>query len=119
MKFHQVLNEKFKDAFEHMGKYVEVFTNPDKKEIKSLFKAAEHPAVRMGMTKDLKTTYMWRVDVLHMDLKRKGYKFDYHLTYYKPRPKEIINSGFDIKNKEEVLKVVKKYFPKVIKIRDV
>lgn len=121
MKFRQLLGEKYYQSFTLGDKYVEVFKNHSKKEFDDLKKRNNTGFVRMLVTDSSNPViYTWRGDVLHNEFSKKtkigfgDFKFRWDKDTYGGDPHLQSDSSIvaELENKEEVLKTIKKFFPR-------
>jgi len=119
------ISEKYKNSFEVRtpgGKriLVDVFENPNRKEIQELFKLVEpSKAMRMGVTdKGRPTVFAWRVDILHDDM-GKHLKFDIPVLWnaneffqFRVFDQARFTKWDKVKNKKGFLKALQKLSPK-------
>lgn len=112
---------------------IEIFKNPSKAEISDVLKQSKegsrdfgYGSIRLGITDSKNPTiYAWRGQETHMDM-LDHIKFNFS-CYYEPSNLDVLQSDGAmnsktwrtweyIKNKKEILKAVKKLFPKIKKI---
>ena len=126
MKFIDLITEKWK-ASAQIGSYtVEVFEEPSKKELQTLYRRSYgNGAVRLGIQDTKRATmYVWDAEYTHQNIKSEtNIKFDIGFTFLVDSPDEILVYGkdldsfeYDVKYKDEMIKKIKKHFPKVKKI---
>lgn len=131
MKFVDLLNEKWYDTIKATKSYnkrsttVDVFINPSMKEIKEMERSASYGGgVRLGITDEKNPkVYAWRGDIIH-DVVKDKIKFDFgarlnrgeYDMIYSDMPTGMFGDNWKtfnrLKHKDEVLKALKKLFPK-------
>lgn len=103
--------------------YVEVFRNPSKREVDSLYQDSYDNGVRIGVD-DKNYIYVWIEDILHDIMQKQlGIKFKVRLEYTKNRPSLFLSSGENKnnfnKNIDKVtLKRLKLMFPNIKDIKE-
>ena len=120
MKFRDLLNEKYHKTVEVKGNSVEVFINPNKKEINNIIKNSKSDSVRFSFTIDNKM-YAWDGEIIHRYIETKININGYVTFYYEPKDQPtIIFSDYiyadlwkDIKNKKQLIKYINLNLPKV------
>ena len=126
MKFKQFyLSEKFKTSYENIrGEYVEIFEQPTSSELRSISKISQYDRIRLAVTDKAKPNlYAWSAELaIHFDVQTMSkIKFDFGFTY-KPNSESLNTDSSQIlwdkkiKNKESILKLLKKTFPKANEI---
>lgn len=98
MRLQRYLKEKFYDAFKKWGDEVEIFMNPNSKEIKEIKSASGLGTIRFFANMKEKKVYMWNGDnAIHQDVVDNGLKptqgFDYDGYALSGRNADIIFGG--------------------------
>lgn len=117
MKFRHLINEKFSKGIDIAGKYIEIFTNPNNKEIKTVVYAGGFGEIRIGVTdKPNPDIYIWDANVLH-DTMKNHLKFALGLSYdYNKKSIITFDSLLDLKkykNKKQLINKLKQTFPNI------
>ena len=133
MKFRDLINEKWKAFGMFRGEIKDVFENPTRKELREVLKNSKNNTLRLGITDEKKPTiYVWDGDIMHFEVERKNslenssgdnidLKFDFGFSY-STNPNQlwwdnvIGRSWKKLKNKKEMINVIKKLFPEIKKI---
>jgi len=68
MRFSKHLTEEWAKSFKIRGKFMEVFTNPTKREFNDARDQSGDKAVRWAADNKTKTLYVWSSDGLHQDV---------------------------------------------------
>jgi len=122
MRFTELLKEKYFKSIELFGEPVEIFVNLSKIELNDIMYKNSYGSVRLGVSdKPRPKIYAWDAGFLHSEIKGKAptIKFDVGFTYTKLNSEFIEIYGMDmkqwnkVKNKEKILGIIKKMFPKV------
>lgn len=126
MRFNDLLNEKYKDSAYMHGTLVELFVNPSKKELRDIIKVDKYNTMRIGMSDKRKPVlYAWVGNTYHFEIEQQfNIKFDFGFVYTPGNPVFPFTwdnvTGRDwkkMKNKEAMIKEIKKKFPKAKVIR--